>query len=111
VDAFLIVVRKLSQACGVAAAGLLAAATLVVCQMVAMRYFLKESTVWQTEFVTFAIVAATFVGAPYVLLHRGHVGVDLVSLYTRGRVRFILALASTVLSLLFCAVVTCSAPW
>jgi len=106
VDAFLIVVRKLSQACGVAAAGLLAAATLVVCQMVAMRYFLKESTVWQTEFVTFAIVAATFVGAPYVLLHRGHVGVDLVSLYTRGRVRFILALASTVLSLLFCAVVT-----
>jgi len=105
VDFFLKLVQKLSQACGVIAAGLLAAATLVVCQMVVMRYFLGASTVWQTEFVTFAIVGATFVGTPYVLLHRGHVGVDLVTVYTRGRLRFLLALCSSLLSLVFCAVV------
>ena len=104
-DIFLAFVRRLSQACGIFAAGLLAAATLVVCQMVIMRYFLGASTVWQTEFVTFAIVGSTFIGAPYVLLHRGHVGVDLVSVYSRGRVRFLLALLSILLSLVFSAVV------
>lgn len=102
--AFIRLVRRLSQACGVIAAGLLAAATLVVCQMVVMRYFLGASTVWQTEFVIYSIVASTFIGAPYVLLHRGHVGVDLVALYTRGRLRLALALLGVVLSLVFCLV-------
>jgi len=106
VDLFLQLVRRLSQACGVIAAGLLAAATLVVCQMVIWRYFLGASTVWQTEFVTFAIVASTFIGAPYVLLHRGHVGVDLIGVYARGRLRFVFALLSILLSLAFCIVVT-----
>lgn len=104
-DIFLQLVRRLSQASGVFAAGLLAAATLVVCQMVIMRYFLGASTVWQTEFVTFAIVGSTFIGAPYVLLHRGHVGVDLVAVYSHGRIRFLFALLSILLSLAFCAVV------
>ena len=63
-DHFVGLVRRLSQVCGVLAAALLAAATLVVCQMVAMRYFLGASTVWQTEFVTFAVAASTFIGAP-----------------------------------------------
>ncbi|MDH3513868.1 MAG: TRAP transporter small permease [Gammaproteobacteria bacterium] len=103
-ESFLQLVRRLSQTCGVIAAGLLAAAVLVVCQMVVMRYFLGVSTVWQTEFVIFSIVGATFIGAPYVLLHRGHVGVDLVALYTHGRVRLVLALLGAILSLVFCLV-------
>lgn len=105
-DFFLKLVRRLSQACGILAAGLLMAATLVVCQMVIMRYFLGASTVWQTEFVTYAIVASTFIGAPYVLLHRGHVGVDLVAVYARGRPRFVMALLASLLSLAFCVIVT-----
>ncbi len=104
-DRFTGLVRLLSRTGGVVAAGLLAAATVVVCQMVVMRYFLGASTVWQTEFVTFAIVASTFIGAPYVLLHKGHVNVDLVPYYTRGRLRFVLALAGSVISLAFCALV------
>jgi TRAP-type C4-dicarboxylate transport system permease small subunit len=104
-DVFIRSVRRLSQACGVVAAALLAAATVVVCQMVAMRYILGASTVWQTEFVTFAIVAATFIGGPYVLLHRGHVNVDLVPLYVSRRLRLPLALVGTVASLIFCVVI------
>jgi TRAP-type C4-dicarboxylate transport system permease small subunit len=104
-DHFIGLVRRLSQACGVAAAALLAAATVIVCQMVVMRYFLGASTVWQTEFVTYAIAASTFLGAPYVLLHKGHVNVDLVPYYTRGRVRFTLALVSSLLAFVFCAVI------
>jgi TRAP-type C4-dicarboxylate transport system permease small subunit len=104
-DVFILSVRRLSQACGVVAAALLAAATVVVCQMVVMRYFLGASTVWQTEFVTYAIVASTFIGGPYVLLHKGHVNVDLVPLYVHRRLRLPLALTGAAASLLFCAVV------
>ena len=52
----------------------------VVCQMVFIRAVLGQSSIWQTEFVTFSIVAATFLGAPYILLTRGHVAVDIVPL-------------------------------
>ena len=92
----------LSQASGIVAAALLAAATLIVCQMVVMRYFLGISTVWQTEFVTFAIVGATFIGAPYVLLHKGHVSVDLVPHYVGHGWRMFLAIVGSLLSLAFC---------
>lgn len=104
-DRFVAIVRRLSQACGITAAVLLAAATLVVCQMVVMRYFLGASTVWQTEFVIYAIVASTFIGAPYVLLHKGHVNVDLVPLYVRHRTRLVLALLGSFASLAFCLIV------
>jgi TRAP-type C4-dicarboxylate transport system permease small subunit len=105
VDAFLRLVRFLSQACGIAAAGLLLAATVVVCQMVVVRYVLGTSTVWQSDFVTYAIVASTFIGAPYVLLHKGHVNVDIVPLYLRGRLRFAMALVSYLLAFAFCLAV------
>ena len=105
-DGFIKLVQRISQACGVIAAGLLAAATLVVCEMVVMRYFLGASTIWQTEFVTYAIVGATFIGAPYVLLHKGHVSVDLAALYVRGWLRFAFAATGIVLSFTFCAAVT-----
>lgn len=104
-DSFILLVRRVSQACGIAAAGLLAAATVVVCQMVVMRYFLGASTVWQTEFVIYAIVASTFIGAPYVLLHKGHVNVDIVPLYVKHRTRVALALIGSLASLAFCLVV------
>lgn len=104
-DVFLRLVRFLSQACGVAAAGLLLAATVVVCQMVFVRYALGTSTVWQSDFVTFAIVASTFIGAPYVLLHKGHVSVDIIPLYLRGRLRFAMALVSYLLAFVFCLTV------
>lgn len=103
-DLFIRAVRGLSILSGIAAAAALIAAVLVVCQMVIMRYFLGESTVWQTEFVTFAIVGATFVGSPYVLLTKGHVNVDLVPLYVGHKWRFTLALVSAVAAFIFCLV-------
>jgi len=82
------------------------ASVIVVCQMVVIRYVLEESSIWQTEFVTYALIAATFVGAPYVLLTRGHVNVDLLPLYLGHKGRMVLALIASLLSLLFCLVIT-----
>jgi TRAP-type C4-dicarboxylate transport system permease small subunit len=103
VDRFIAAVAQVSRLGAAAAVALLLAAVLVICQMVFVRYVLKGSAIWQHEFVTFSLIGATFIGAPYVLLTRGHVYVDLVPHYLGGRARFVLALVAGLISLLFCA--------
>ncbi len=105
---FVSFVALLSRACGVVAAALIGSAILVVTQMVVMRYFLNASTIWQTEYVIFSLVAATFVGSPYVLLIRGHVNVDLLPHYLGQRGRRLLALLASTGGLLFCLVLAWS---
>jgi TRAP-type C4-dicarboxylate transport system permease small subunit len=107
-DVFIATVRRLSQFCGILAALALAAAVLVVCQMVVMRYLLNQSTVWQTEFTVYSIVGATLIGSPYVLLRRGHVNVDLLPIYLPHRARLLLAFLASFLALAFCAVLAYS---
>ncbi len=72
------VVGRLSDLCGLLAIVCLVAACVVVCQLVFMRYVLEASTIWQTEFVLYSVVAATLLGSPRVLRDGGHVGVDLL---------------------------------
>jgi TRAP-type C4-dicarboxylate transport system permease small subunit len=102
-DIFVRTIDRISQVFGFIAMALLAAAVLVVCQMIFIRYALNASTVWQTEFVIYSIMASTFLGSAYVLLHRGHVGVDLLPTMLGGRGRFILELIGGLISLAFCA--------
>jgi TRAP-type C4-dicarboxylate transport system permease small subunit len=97
-------VTRLSQACGIFAAGLIALGVLVVCEMVFVRYALNRSTIWQTDFTTYCLVAATFIGSPYLLLNRGHVNVDVLPHYLGGEARYWLALAAAAMSFLFCVV-------
>lgn len=105
-DVFITIVRRLSQLCGIISAMTLGAAVLVVCQMVVLRYFLNESTVWQTEFTTYSLVGATLIGSPYVLLRKGHVNVDLLPLYLPHRARLGLAFLASIMALTFCALLT-----
>src|SRR5262245_24444607 len=105
-DWFIRGITLLSQICGVVAAALIAASVVIVCEMVFIRYVLNQNTIWQTDFVTFSIVAATFIGSPYLLLNRGHVNVDVLPLYLGHEGRYRLALASMLMSLAFCAVMT-----
>ncbi|MBA3519017.1 MAG: TRAP transporter small permease subunit [Rhizobiales bacterium] len=102
------VVSLLSRICGIFAMLLLAAAVLVVCHMIFVRYVLGWSTVWQTEFVVYAIVASTFLGSPYVLIHRGHVNIDLLPNAAGPRGRFAMELAAGLVSLSFAALLAWS---
>jgi len=101
---FIRFVRSLSLAGGFFAALLTATAVLIVCQMVFIRYVLNDNTIWQTDFVTYSIVAATFIGGPYVLMTRGHVNVDVVPVYVGLRARWWLALIAILISLAFAVV-------
>ncbi len=87
---------------------LLAAAVLVVCQMVFVRYVLADSTIWQTEFVVYATVAATFMGSARVLMLKGHVRVDLLLDMLERGFRFWLELVAGLVSLAFLALLTWS---
>ena len=104
--------HSVSRVLGVAAAGLILLSIAVVCQMVFVRALLGQSSIWQTEFVTFAIVAATFLGAPYILLTRGHVAVDVVPLMVATPTRRTLFLFGHAVALAFCAFfLYASIPW
>lgn len=106
------VVQAASRAFGVLAAGLILLSIGVICQMVFVRAVLGESSIWQTEFVTFALVAATFLGAPYILLTKGHVSVDVVPLMVATPMRRRLHFVGSLLSLIFCGFfLYASLPW
>ena len=105
-DRFIRFVTFISRLSGLIAACLITAGVFVVCHMVFMRYVLNDNTIWQTDFVTYSLVAATFIGAPYVLLTKGHVNVDVVPIYVGDRTRYRLALGAAIVSLAFCAIMT-----
>ncbi|MGN6551363.1 MAG: TRAP transporter small permease [Pararhizobium sp.] len=105
-DGFIRFVRMISFACGVAAAALISAAVVVVCQMVFVRFVLGSTTIWQTDLTTIGLIAATLIGSPYVLLTRGHVNVDVLPLHLGPRARFRLALFSALVSFAFSLVMT-----
>jgi TRAP-type C4-dicarboxylate transport system permease small subunit len=84
-------IERASRITGYFSAALMLLSVFVVCHMVFVRAVLGESSIWQTEFVTFALISATFLGAPYILLTRGHVNVDLLPLMLPHRLRLPLA--------------------
>lgn len=104
VSIFIRSVGVLSRLGSLLAILLLVAAVIVVCQMVVMRYLLNASTVWQTEFVVYALVAATFLGSAHVLVEKGHVGVDLLPVALGGRWQTGLEILGGLLSIAFLAI-------
>src|SRR5262249_56772113 len=71
-----------------------------------VRYVLGQTTIWQTDFVIYSLVAATFVGSPYVLMTRGHVNVDVLPHYAGPRLRFGLAVFASLVTLAFAITLT-----
>jgi TRAP-type C4-dicarboxylate transport system permease small subunit len=97
-------VRAISTACGVIAASMVLTSVLITCQMIWMRFVLNASTTWQTEAVTYLMIAATLIGLPYVQMVRGHVNVDLVPMLLPPGLRKLLALLVLALSMAVIAI-------
>ncbi len=105
-DTYIRAITLISKLCGLVAALLIAAAVVVVCHMVFVRSVLNHNTIWQTDFTTYSLIAATFIGAPFLLLNRGHVNVDVLPHYLGQTGRYWLALAAGLMSFAFCVVMT-----
>jgi TRAP-type C4-dicarboxylate transport system permease small subunit len=112
-DSFIRAVTFASRAAGVIGAFMIAAAVLIICDIVVERYILNLTTIWQIDAVTYFIVGATFVSSPYVLMTRGHVNVDILPLHLGPRGRYALALFTMLIALAFCVTmfILCSAYW
>ncbi len=93
------IIGWISQLCGVVSACMIVIAVGITCQMIFLRFVLNESTVWQTEAVTYMMVAATLIGLPYVQFLRGHVNVDLLPLMLPLGARKVLAVITSSLVL------------
>ncbi|HSP58423.1 MAG TPA: TRAP transporter small permease [Halomonas sp.] len=85
------------------AAALFVAGTMVICQMVFMRYVIGVSTSWQTEFTVFSVTAAMLLGSPYVLMTGGHVAVTVLPDKLGGTPKRIMNLVASLVGLGFCA--------
>jgi TRAP-type C4-dicarboxylate transport system permease small subunit len=109
VTRFIAIVAAGSRGLAVLAAVLLLIACLVVTYAVIFRYAFAASTVWQSEFVKYAIVASTLLGSPYVLMIGGHVGVDLFSDKFDRAKRIIQHVLAGVIGLSFCIVLALGA--
>ncbi len=83
VDAFLRGVGWISTVCGWFSAAMILASVFITCQMIFVRFVLRESTIWQTETVIYLMIGATMLGLPYVQKLRGHVNVDLLPIWLR----------------------------
>ena len=105
-DLYVRSIKFLSRLFGYFAAALIATGVIVVCHMVFVRYAPNQNTIWQTDFVTYSLVAATFVGSPYVLMQRGDVNVDMLPLYSGPRLRWWLALFAAAVTVFFAATMT-----
>jgi TRAP-type C4-dicarboxylate transport system permease small subunit len=109
---WLAALRVISRGLGYFAAGLLVVSVFVICHMVFVRAVLNESSIWQTEFVTYAVIAATFLGAPYIQMTRGHVNVDIVPLLAGRAGRKWLSVSGNLIALAFCGFFLYAAiPW
>lgn len=104
-NAFVRTVALASRIAGAIAAVLIALSILAVCEQIFQRSVLGNPAIWQNEFVTYAIIAATFLGSPYVLLTHGHVGVDVIPAYLGPRGRVVLAVIAGLCALAFCAMI------
>lgn len=99
---FIRIMDSTSIATAIVAGALLALGVLSVVHMVFVRYIMGESTVWQTEFTTYAITASMLLGAPYVLKTGGHVAVTVLPDALKGLPKRLMRLAASSVGLLFC---------
>jgi len=110
IAAYIKTISACSRALAAAATFLMIAAMVVVCQMILMRYVFTAATIWQTDFVVFAATAAMFLGAPYVLMKGGHVGVDVIEMVVTPRTRARMRVVASFLGLAFCLIML-AATW
>ena len=94
-------VERLSLACAVLAGALLAASILVITWMVTYRSMGYQNS-WELETSIDMMVAAVFLGSPYTLRTKGHVGMELLEAVLSDSGRRKLAVFGQSIGLLVC---------
>jgi TRAP-type C4-dicarboxylate transport system permease small subunit len=80
--------------------------TLLICVDVASRYFDLFAMPWSLETAEYALYGITFLGAPWVLLNRGHISIDIAVERLPDAARARMATFANALGALICAILT-----
>jgi TRAP-type C4-dicarboxylate transport system permease small subunit len=99
IDTLLRGIGWISTVCGWISAAMILASVLITCQMIFVRFVMRQSTIWQTETVIYLMIGATMMGLPYVQKLRGHVNVDLLPIWLRPGPRKAMAVLVLVLGI------------
>jgi TRAP-type mannitol/chloroaromatic compound transport system permease small subunit len=104
VSAFVHVVNHTNEWVGrIVAVGILLM-IVIVSYEVLMRYGYRAPTIWATELITFVFAGYIFLGAGYTLLHRDHVGMDIVHSRLPARGQAVLDVLTAGFVFLYCGV-------
>ncbi len=95
-------VERLSMACAYVAAALLIAAILIITWMVIYRTSGFQNS-WELETSIMLMVGAAFLGSPYTLRSKGHVGMELLDATLPTRARQKVALLGQFVGFAVCA--------
>lgn len=98
---FSVMVERLSLACAFVAAGLLLASILTVTWMVFYRAIGYQNS-WELETSIMMMIGAVFLGSPYTLRTKGHVGMELLDAVLSERAKERLAVIGQTVGLLVC---------
>jgi TRAP-type C4-dicarboxylate transport system permease small subunit len=71
-------IAAVMNACGWIAAMLIGLMALLVGADISLRILGMGNLAWSNEVIEYMITGATFIGAPWVLHHHGHVNIDIV---------------------------------
>jgi C4-dicarboxylate transporter, DctM subunit len=77
---------------------------LFVTYEVIMRYVFNSPTTWVLETTIYLIIAATFISLAYVMLEKGHVKVDFVTVHLSHKTAALLETSTSVFGILYCMV-------
>ena len=90
--------------CGVAVSFLILAMTLAILREIIGRYIFNSPTAWVLEFCEYSILFLIYLGGAYTLLIGGHVKIDIISKRWSLRTRSIADIISSVIGMLYLAV-------
>lgn len=99
-------VDGVSTAMGAVCCAILVAMVLIITVNVAMRYVFNAPITWADQVVTYALVYATFLGAPYALAQRAHVSIDILTTFMRPLNGVRLNVSIDAVGILYCILFT-----
>ena len=90
--------------CGLLSALLLGAIVVLVSADIATRSFRLANLAWVNEVTEYLLTFATFIGAPWVLHHHGHVNIDIIVTNLSASAQRALARTCDGAGLIICAI-------
>lgn len=101
---FGVIFNHVLDICGVIAGIAILIIMILTGYQVASRYLINVSPSWITEMVNALLIYMTFLGAPWVLKHKGHIAIDIIYNYQKRKGKLAFDFIITIIALITCII-------